>query len=55
MRLHVIDGESVTLSWQTSCGFYLNKGSHEEEDRDDFDMRTVRLVVNTLVALDQAA
>ena len=32
---------------------YLNKGTHEEVDRDDFDGELVESVVHTLEELDQ--
>ncbi|WP_145643861.1 hypothetical protein, partial [Neorhizobium alkalisoli] len=31
---------------------YLNKGTHEEADRDDFDAEVVEVVVRTLEELD---
>jgi recombinational DNA repair ATPase RecF len=38
---------SESLIWR-----YLNKGTHEEEDRDDFDMAIVNQVVQILADLD---
>lgn len=32
---------------------YLNKGTHEEADRDDFDGELVEVVVQTLEELDR--
>jgi hypothetical protein len=37
------------LEWK-----YLNKGTHEEEDRGEFDRSTVRTVVSALEGLDAA-
>lgn len=37
-----------TLVWTI-----LNKGTHEEEDRDDFDLDQVRLVITTLEGIDR--
>lgn len=34
--------------------FSLNKGTHEEEDREDFEEPTVRRIVQALVAIDQS-
>jgi hypothetical protein len=31
----------------------LNKGTHEEPDRDDFDLQHVRTVLDVLEAIDQ--
>jgi hypothetical protein len=39
---------AVNLIWT-----YLNKGTHEEANRDDFDAELVESVVNTLEALDR--
>jgi recombinational DNA repair ATPase RecF len=39
---------SATLVWT-----YLNKGTHEEADRDDFDRAQVTLVIETLERVDQ--
>jgi DNA sulfur modification protein DndD len=33
---------------------YLNKGTHEEEDRSEFDRDTVRVVITALTELDAA-
>lgn len=33
---------------------YLNKGTHEEADRAEFDRQTVQLIVTTLEQLDAA-
>lgn len=34
--------------------FSLNKGTHEEEDREDFEEPTVRRIVQALVSIDQS-
>lgn len=34
--------------------FSLNKGTHEEEDREDFEEPTVRRIVEALAAIDQS-
>lgn len=39
---------SATLVWT-----YLNKGTHEEADRDDFDRAQVTLVIETLEQVDR--
>jgi hypothetical protein len=33
---------------------YLNKGTHEEEDRAEFDRATVETIITSLMALDTA-
>ncbi|WP_302074302.1 hypothetical protein [Burkholderia glumae] len=38
---------STTLVWT-----YLNKGTHEEADREDFDRAQVTLVIETLEQID---
>ncbi len=45
----IIGIPSDNLVW-----FYLNKGTHEEADRDDFDGEVVEIVVSTLEEIDAA-
>ncbi|KPD20471.1 hypothetical protein AFK76_12545 [Idiomarina zobellii] len=45
---HILGIPENNLVWT-----YLNKGTHEEADRDDFDSEQVEKVVQTLEGIDQ--
>jgi len=45
-RLLGVNGES--REWR-----YLNKGTHEEEDRSEFERQTVAEIVSVIEELDQ--
>jgi recombinational DNA repair ATPase RecF len=45
---HILGIPENNLVW-----IYLNKGTHEEADRDDFDGEQVELIVRTLESIDQ--
>lgn len=45
---HILGIPENNLVWT-----YLNKGTHEEADRDDFDSEQVETVIQTLESIDQ--
>lgn len=51
-KAEVIACLQVLLAADANVWTYLNKGTHEEEDREDFEPGVVELVVSTLERLD---
>jgi len=46
-------GRILGIPEQNLVWTYLNKGTHEEADRDDFDSELVESVIQTLEDLDK--
>lgn len=55
-KLQIVEAFELLLgvNRQDPHWLYLNKGTHEETDRDEFEHGTVETIVSSLDALDKA-